>query len=61
MSSSINKQELVRRIAKRTGEERAIVDALLDGTLDEIYSALKCEESVSLRNFGTFYIAAQTR
>lgn len=57
MSNSINKQELVRRIAKRTGEERAIVDMLLDATLDEIYEALKGEESVSLRNFGTFYIA----
>lgn len=57
MSNSINKQELVRRVAKRTGEEKAVVAALVDATLEEIYAALKREESVSLRNFGTFYIA----
>lgn len=57
MSNSINKQELMRRVAKRTGEEKIVVAALVDATLEEIYAALKREESVSLRNFGTFYIA----
>jgi len=56
MSESIDKKELVIRIARRTGEDTAVVEALVDATVEEIYSALKREESVSLRNFGTFYI-----
>lgn len=56
MSSSIDKHELSRRIADRTGAEQATAESLLDAVLEEIYTALKHEESVSLRNFGIFYI-----
>lgn len=56
MSNSIDKKELVARIARRTGETPVVVEGLVDATLEEIYQALKREESVSLRNFGTFYI-----
>ena len=34
----------------------SVVEEMIDATLEEIYEALKREESVSLRNFGTFYI-----
>jgi DNA-binding protein HU-beta len=33
-----------------------VVAEILDATLEELYAALKRGESVSLRNFGTFYI-----
>ncbi|MEQ8674520.1 MAG: HU family DNA-binding protein [Aggregatilineales bacterium] len=56
MTNKIDKNELVKRIAKRTGKQPADVETLVDATLEEIYEALKHEESVSLRNFGVFYI-----
>jgi len=56
MSNKINKKDLVERIAKRTGRPQLEVESLVDATLEEIYEALKREESVSLRNFGTFYM-----
>jgi DNA-binding protein HU-beta len=53
---SLDKQQLIQRIAARTQKDRATVEAIVDGTLEEIYESLKQGESVSLRNFGTFYI-----
>ena len=53
---SINKQELIRRITKRNGQDTEVIETILDDTLEEIYQSLKAGESVSLRNFGTFYI-----
>jgi len=55
-SDRIDKRELLQHIARRTGESVAKVEPILDATLEEIYEALKRGESVSLRNFGTFYI-----
>ena len=52
----INKQELIRRVAKRSGQNIEIIETILDDTLEEIHQSLKDGESVSLRNFGTFYI-----
>lgn len=56
MSKSINKKELAARIASRTGHTKKESEELLEAVLEEIYEALKKEKSVSLRNFGTFYI-----
>ena len=56
VSDRIDKRELVRRVAGRTSTSIAEVEPVVDATLEEIYEALKREESVSLRNFGTFYI-----
>ncbi len=53
---SINKKELIRRIAQRNGQDAKVIETILDDTLEEIYQSLKAGESVSLRNFGTFYI-----
>ena len=43
MYASINKQELARRVAERTGMDHLIVDVLLDAVLEEIFTALKHE------------------
>ena len=59
MSSSVDRKELIQRVVTRTGEEQTIVAGIIDATLEEIYEALKHEESVSLRNVGTFYIRSE--
>lgn len=56
MSDRIDKKELVRRVSQRVGTGTDTVEEFLDAALEEIYEALKCGESVSLRNFGTFYV-----
>ncbi len=56
MGDRIDKPELVRRVAERTGQQTALVEDLLEATLEEIYAAFKRGESVSLRNFGAFYV-----
>ena len=55
MGNNIDKKELVNRIAKRLAQHPSAIP-IVDATLEEIYEALKQEEGVSLRNFGTFYI-----
>lgn len=56
MNARIEKDELVRRISKRTGNSIRTVEKIVDVTLDEIYGSLKQGERVSLKNFGTFYV-----
>ena len=56
MNDRMDKNELIRRVAQRTGSDEKLVGDVVDATLEEIYQALKREESVSLRDFGTFYI-----
>lgn len=56
MSARMTKKDLVRRVAERTGQTVDETDMLVDAVLDEIYEALKRGESVSLQNFGTFYV-----
>ena len=56
MEQRIEKPELVARVAARVQKDAGPVEEILDATLEEIYQALKRGESVSLRNFGTFYV-----
>ena len=56
MSNRIEKSELVRRVTKKTGTNQIEVEQVVDAVFEEIYQALKHEERVSIRNFGTFYI-----
>lgn len=53
---SINKPELIERAAAQSGLSPQIIELALDSVLEEIYISLKQGESVSLKNFGTFYI-----
>ena len=57
MSERMDKKQLVDRVSKRTGRDGALVEEIVEAMLEEIYEALKREECVSLRNFGTFYIS----
>jgi DNA-binding protein HU-beta len=61
MDGRIDKKQLIDRVSARTGRDRTQVSEIIEATLEEIYEALKREERVSLRNFGTFYIRRERR
>lgn len=58
---SIDKKELVRRVSQRVEGKTSMVETVIDATLEEIYESLQQGESVSLRNFGTFYVRVEPR
>ncbi|MDQ2785491.1 MAG: HU family DNA-binding protein [Chloroflexota bacterium] len=59
MVERIAKKDLIDLVVQRTSQEATIVEEIVDATLEEIYEALKRGESVSLRNFGTFYVRVE--
>jgi DNA-binding protein HU-beta len=54
--SRIDKAELIQRVAARSTQAQAIAEEVVEATLEEIYTALKNGECISLKNFGTFYV-----
>jgi DNA-binding protein HU-beta len=56
MSNRIDKKALINLVSERVGKDTNTVGEILEATLEEIYQALKQGESVSLRDFGTFYV-----
>lgn len=66
---SIDKQELVRRVSQRVERETGIVETIVDATIlqgrgfanEEICESLQQGDSVSLRNFGTFYVRVEPK
>ncbi len=56
MSNRIDKKALINLVSERVGKDAGTVGEILEATLEEIYQALKQGESVSLRDFGTFYV-----
>jgi DNA-binding protein HU-beta len=56
MRGRVEKTELVRLVSQRVQRDVDTVEEILDATLEEIYQAIKRGESVSLRNFGSFYV-----
>jgi DNA-binding protein HU-beta len=59
MQERIEKKDLVRRVAMRVNRDEEIVGAIVEATLEEIFVALKRGESVSLRDFGSFYVRSE--
>jgi DNA-binding protein HU-beta len=57
----MDKKELVQRVSEQVNKDKKTVEEIVDATLEEIYQSLKRSESVSLRNFGTFYIRQEGR
>ena len=53
---SIDKKELALRVSQRLSQKTSAVEEVIDATLEEIYESLKQGDSVTLRNFGTFYV-----
>jgi DNA-binding protein HU-beta len=56
MADRIERDELIRLVAQRTGQDAEMVDGIVDAFLDEIYQALKRGRGVTLKNFGGFYV-----
>ena len=56
MTERLDKPELVALVAGRVQRDAETVGAVVDATLAEIYEALKRGQSVSLRDFGSFYV-----
>jgi DNA-binding protein HU-beta len=56
MPDRVEKQDLVRAVSARLAGEGAGVDTIVDAFLEEIYRALKRGESVTPRDFGSFYV-----
>ena len=52
----INKDELIKRVTLKTGQDKAIVTEIVDTPFEEIYEAFKQGQKVTIRNFGTFYV-----
>jgi len=59
VTERIDKKELVNLVSRRAGRDVETVGEVVDAALAEIYEALKRGESVSLRDFGTFYVRAE--
>ena len=56
MRDRLDKKELVGAVSRRVDRDAETVGAIVDAFLEEIYEALKRGDSVSLRDFGSFYV-----
>lgn len=56
MSDRIEREELVRLVAQRTGLDVETVGKVVDAFLDEIYQAIKRGQGVTLNGFGGFFV-----
>ena len=52
----MNEKELIQNIIKETGIETKTVESVFNVTIEQIVQSLKRCDSVSIRNFGRFYI-----
>jgi len=56
MSERINKDTLIARVSQQTGQNAEIVTSIVDAFLGEIYHTLQQGESITLKNFGNFFV-----
>ena len=56
MAERMEKKTLMSLVARRTGADQALVEQVVEATFETVFEALKRGESVSLRDFGTFYV-----
>jgi DNA-binding protein HU-beta len=56
MSERINKGTLIALVSQQTGQDAEIVTTIIDAFLNEIYHTLQQGESITLKNFGNFYV-----
>jgi len=52
----MNEKELIQSIVKESGVDAETVDKVFTATIEQIIKSLKDCETVSIRNFGRFYI-----
>lgn len=56
MSERINKDTLITRVSDQTGQSAEMITHIIDAFLDEIFHTLQQGESVTLKNFGNFFV-----
>ena len=56
MTSRINKDEFLRRLAARMNTDEATAAAWVDGFVETLYESFKAGESVTLPGFGGFFV-----
>ncbi len=56
MANRVQKKELTQRLAQRMETDEKTASAWLDAVTEELYEALRLGESVTLPNFGGFYV-----
>jgi len=56
MSERISKETLIARVSQQTGQDVGLTTTIVDAFLDEIYHTLEQGESITIKNFGNFYI-----
>lgn len=56
VSLPMNEKELMQNIARETGADTEVVEKVFNATIEQIFQSLKQCESVTIRNFGRFYI-----
>ncbi len=56
MTSRINKDEFLRRLAARMNADEATAAAWVDGFVETLYESFKAGESVTLPGFGGFFV-----
>ena len=56
MPEKVDKAELARLVARRVDRDPVVVAEMIETTFTEIVEALEVGKSVSLREFGTFYV-----
>ncbi len=54
----MNEKELIPNIVKETGIKADVIEKVFNATIEQIVQSLKDCESVTIRNFGRFYIRA---
>lgn len=56
MADRIEKEELTRRLVARMQTDSATASAWIDGIVETLYESFKAGESVTLHDFGSFYV-----
>jgi len=56
MTQRINKDEFVRRVAKRMDTDDATAEVWVDAVLDTMYDTFKHGKGLTLPGFGGFYL-----
>jgi DNA-binding protein HU-beta len=52
----VKEKELIKKVATRLGKSEEEVSLIVNAWIEEIVASLRRIESVTMRNFGTFYI-----
>ena len=60
MNERVNREQLISQVSQRTGLKEETVEAIVDAFLDEIFQTIQRRNSVTIKNFGNFYVRAES-